>query len=78
MSQNTFTFDNVLRMVGRHVPRNIVDDHGADICNLAYNKIWHKYDWRESLKTLPPFYLIPGEQEIGPPFVSVPAASPPR
>lgn len=68
----TFTFDNVLRMVGRHVPRNVMDDHSADICNLAYNKIWHRYDWRESLKTLPPFYLIPGEQEIGAPFVSVP------
>lgn len=73
MATPTWTFDNILRMVGRHVPRNIMDDHSADICNLAYDKIWHKYDWRESLATLPPFYLIPGEQDVGPPFYSVPS-----
>ena len=69
---NTYTFDDVLRMNAKLVPRNVIDDHGADICTLAYNKIWQRYDWRESLKTLPPFYLIPGEQEVGPPFYSVP------
>lgn len=73
MSQYTYTFDDLIRMIGRHVPRNVVDDQAADICNLAYNQIWHKYDWRESLKTLPPFYLIPGEQEVGAPFYSVPS-----
>lgn len=72
MAQNTFTFDNIIRMVNRQVPKNVMDDHAADICNLAYNQIWHKYDWRESLKTLPPFYLIPGEQDVGAPFASVP------
>jgi len=72
MAVSTYTFDDVLRMVGRFVPRNVITDSGADICNLAQNHIWHKYDWRESLKTLPPFYLIPNEQDVGPPFYTVP------
>ena len=68
----TFTFDDVCRMVDRHVPRNVMSDNAANICNLAYNRIWHQYDWRESLATLPPFYLIPNEQDMGAPFYTVP------
>lgn len=67
-----YTFDDVLRMIDRHVPKNVVSDNGATICNMAYNRIWHRYDWRESLATLPPFYLIPNEQDIGAPFYAVP------
>jgi hypothetical protein len=70
---DNYSFADVLRMVDRHVSRNVITDFAADICNLAYSKIWHRYDWRESLATLPPFYLIPNEQDIGPPFYSVPS-----
>ena len=68
----TFTFDDVLRMIDKHVPRNVVTDNAANICNLAYNRIWQRYDWRESLATLPPFYLIPNQQDIGSPFYTIP------
>lgn len=67
-----YTYDQMLRILTRQVPKNIVEDHGSEICNLATQEVWRKYDWRETLKTLPPFYLIPNQQDYGAPFVSVP------
>jgi hypothetical protein len=40
---------------------------------MATNLIWHRYDWRESLTELPPFYLIPNEQDHFIPGSIVPA-----
>lgn len=49
------------------------DDMAAYIANIALETIWNAYDWRESIATLPPFYLIPAEQEFGLPYYAVPS-----
>lgn len=69
----TIYYADVLSIVSRHMGRMIEDSNAAYLCNVATNKIWTQYDWRESLATLPPFYLIPGEQDHGTPAASVPS-----
>jgi len=67
-----YTYDQMLRISKRYAPVNIIEDFGAEICNIVTQEIWRKYDWRETIKTLPAFALIPNEQDFGAPFVSVP------
>lgn len=69
----TYTFTDLTNAGQRVLPRSVESDAAAFICNIAMNEIWQKYDWRESLVTLPPFYLIPNEQDHGAPAVAVPA-----
>lgn len=54
------------------VARQGEDDLAAYIANKAIEMIWNAYDWRESLAYLPPFFLIPGEQDYGFPFYALP------
>jgi hypothetical protein len=54
------------------VDRSVESDMQAFACNLALNEYWEAYDWRESLATLPPFWMAPSVQDYGPPFVAVP------
>ena len=68
----TFTFEQALAVAGRKISRSTVDDFGATAANFAQNYIWDKYDWRWSLATLPPFYVVPNEQDHGAPAVVIP------
>ena len=68
----TYTFFDVVGIVGDAVGTAAEAYKGAPACNLAVNKIWTAFPWRQSLGELPPFYLIPGEQYYGAPTVSVP------
>lgn len=68
----TFTYGDALSTACKGISRQIQDDYGQMIVNMAINDIWMKYDWRESTAVLPPFYLIPNEQDHGFPAVSVP------
>jgi hypothetical protein len=67
------TWQDVLSIAGRKAPRAVVDDYGAYIANMTLNWVWDKYDWRESMATLPPFYLVPNEQDYGAPTVAIPS-----
>lgn len=69
----TFTYADVLSLIAKTLPKTWEDTYSATACNLATNLIWEGYDWRESLVTLPPFYLIPNEQDHKLPAVTVPA-----
>lgn len=69
----TLYYGDVFSIVARQISRNVEDSHAAYICNVATNLIWTRYDWRESLVVLPPFYLIPNEQDHGTPAVTVPS-----
>lgn len=75
MAQRTATlyFSDIINVAGRSVSRNIENDGQAFICNSALYKIWMRYDWRETLAVLPPFWMIPNEQDHGSPAVSIPA-----
>lgn len=40
--------------------------------NIAISEMWRAYDWRGTVVQLPPFWLIPGEQDYGVPLYSLP------
>lgn len=67
----TKTFAEVLTVAG--LARRQEDDTASYIINLALKELWNAYDWRETLAELPPFYLIPGEQDYGSPFSIIPS-----
>lgn len=69
----TYTFGELLRIAGDEISMRVQDEKAAVILNRAVNLIWKRYDWRETLDDLPPFYLIPSEQDHGAPAVSIPA-----
>ncbi len=69
----TYTFSDVMNAAQRTFSRQVESDAAAFVCNIFMNEIWNKYDWRESLTVLPPFYLIPNEQDHGTPAVAVPS-----
>lgn len=73
MATPTYYFSDILNLIKRSLPSNVESDASAYIANSAINEIWRKYDWRGSLKILPPFYLIPGAQDHGAPAVCVPS-----
>jgi hypothetical protein len=67
-----YTYADVLNIVGRTLPKVVEDQYSAVACNLATKEIWDAADWPRTLTTLPPFYLIGGEQDHGPPQPLVP------
>jgi len=69
----TYKYLDALNAAGKVIPRIVEDDQAAFLCNEATNEVWSRYDWRESVVQLPPFYLVPNEQDHGPPSVAVPA-----
>lgn len=69
----TYTFFDIVGMVGDAVGTAAEAYKAPMACNLAVNHIWTAFPWRQSLGELPPFYIVPGEQTYGPPAVSVPA-----
>lgn len=69
----TLVWADVMDIVRRKMPRATEEDLAPIICNTTLNWIWDKYDWRESLATLPTFYLVPNEQDYGAPAVVIPS-----
>jgi len=69
----TYYYSDVLNFISSAVPRIVDSDKAPYIANFAINEIWKQYDWRQSLATLNPFYLIPGEQLYGAPMVVIPS-----
>lgn len=69
---NTYKYEDALALCQRYGSK--VDDglFASQVCNIATNLIWMAFDWRESLATLPPFYLIGGEQDYPLPTSSLP------
>ena len=69
----TYNYADLGNVISRNSMRTVEDDLQAIVSNMATNLIWNAYDWRESLVALPPFYLVPDEQDHGAPFVAVPS-----
>lgn len=70
---NTYRYADIVLMVSKQFPSPLVEQFQGIVCNLATNLIWYSYDWRESIETLLPFYLVPNEQDIKPPTNAIPA-----
>lgn len=68
----TYTISEALNVVSSQLKRDVEDRQAAYLANIAQNEIWNKYDWRETLAPLPPFYLIPNEQDYGAPAAIIP------
>ena len=69
---NTNYISDALAVANRAVGRPVLDDHAAYIANVALAYMWKRYDWRETIAPLPPFYVIPLTQDYGAPFYGVP------
>jgi hypothetical protein len=73
MAATNYTWVDALSAIGGQHNRLVEDKNAATICNLCLNEMWDAYDWRESISTLPPFFLVPSRQDHGPPFSTVPS-----
>lgn len=40
--------------------------------NVAISEMWRAYDWRGTVVQLPPFWLVPGQQDYGTPTYVIP------
>jgi len=69
----TFTYTDVLTVIGKSLPKAIEDQFSSLAANIGTNLIWYGFDWRDSIKTLPPFYLIANEQDHNIPLATVPS-----
>jgi hypothetical protein len=69
----TFSYTDVLSVVGKSLPKALEDQFSSLAANVGTNLIWYGFDWRESMKTLPPFYLLANEQDHNIPLAIVPS-----
>ena len=69
---NTYTYGDVINAVASSIPRVREESLAPTVCNMATGLIWNSFDWRETIKELPPFWLSPDAQDYGPPAVIVP------
>lgn len=70
---STLKYTDILNMLQRHIPRLAEDLHAEVIINAGLNMIWMAYNWRESLKEITPFYLIPGRQDYPSDIITIPS-----
>jgi hypothetical protein len=68
----TSTYADALNFIQPQVPAVLQDQKAATMCNIGTNLIWNAFDWRETIKILPPFWLSPWIQDYGSPLVIVP------
>lgn len=69
----TYTWADLISYASQSYPRLIADSNGAMICDMVNSKIWSMADWRVSLVTMPPFYLVALNQDYAAPTVVVPS-----
>jgi hypothetical protein len=68
----TYTWQDALTRVASYGARATEDSGAVFAMNEAQNLIWESYHWRETLKELPPFWIIDVEQDYGAPTYAVP------
>jgi len=69
---SSYRWQDLLNFVAQSSPRLIADANGAMLCDLVNSAVWGRADWRVSLKKLPPFYLIPLQQDYVSPYIAMP------
>lgn len=68
----TYTYTDAINAVRSSIGVTEEDAKAAVLCSMATNKIWFAYDWKESIKTMPTFGLIPNAQDHGAPALVIP------
>ncbi|MHA2642896.1 MAG: hypothetical protein V2G41_09645 [bacterium JZ-2024 1] len=67
-----YTYAEAFQISNLETAREIEASRQVDILNLANGLIWRLFNWRWAIAALPPFWLIPHEQDYGAPQVAVP------
>ncbi len=68
----TYTFGDLINSSMSSIP-GVAQEKTVDImCNRANAYVWNRFDWRETITELPPFWLVPDTQDYGAPAVIVP------
>jgi hypothetical protein len=70
---STYTYTDAWNLASSQYGRQNEPNNLEFVTNQAIEKMWRSYDWRGTLKPLPPFWLVPGQQDYGVPFYSVPS-----
>lgn len=68
----TYTWSDVINIIGRKGSRSVSDDMSVYIANLTQSWVSDKYDWRWTTAGLPSFYLVPNEQDFAAPEIAIP------
>lgn len=68
----TYRYLDVFNLIRGSLGMSEEDNKAVAICNMTNGEIWNAYNWRQSLAQLPPFGLVPQQQEYGAPEVAVP------
>lgn len=68
----TKTYGDLLSSIAKKISRTTEEDFSALILNSTIEEIWKRYEWRESIETLPPFWLSPKTQDYGSPLKIIP------
>lgn len=69
----TYTWGDVMAHVGQFANRNFETGFAAMVADRAQSTLWNAADWKETIADLPPFFLVPQEQDYGPPVALIPA-----
>lgn len=70
---STYSFNDALAIVSPQFKNKVDTSLAVHAVNIALNAMWMAYDWRETIATLPPFWLSPNDQDFGKPLYAVPA-----
>lgn len=70
---STYSYADVVNYVGHEFPKLMMDSFGPMLVDQANSIIWNAEDWRISLGTISPFFLVPEQQDYGAPDVVIPS-----
>lgn len=68
----TYTYTDVVAATTANYTKSLDQTTLEYAMNNAIKKTWLAYDWRGTVVKLPPFWLVPGEQDYGSPTYTVP------
>lgn len=69
----SYTYAQIYDIASVGTARTIEETRKIYILNAAQNLIWRSFDWDWTISNLTPFWLIPYEQEYGPPIIAIPS-----
>jgi len=69
----TWDYSDVISATAANYTKSLDQTTLEFAMNNAIKKMWLAYDWRGTVVKLPPFWLVPGEQDYGSPTYSIPS-----
>lgn len=69
----TYTLGDVINAASASIPRIAEEKYVDIISNATQAAIWSRFDWRETMGVVPPFWCVPDQQDYGAPAVIIPA-----